>query len=225
MVIKPGNSLASYWGLNYLGVWGTNEAAEAAEYGNVPGDSKYQDINSDGVIGGDDYQIIGNAIPTRLMGWNNTFTYGNFTLNVFFQSMMGYDKWNFTYATAIMANADAREATHVDILDRWSESNQGSSIPAFSGSDVGEIQSSRFVEPGDFIRLKNISLIYNLPKGLIRGIDGSVMISGNNILTFTDYRGIDPESFSNRGQGEARGADAGSYPNAKMWTLGVNLNF
>lgn len=225
MVIKPGNSLASYWGLNYLGVWGTDEAAEAAEYGNVPGDSKYEDINDDGVIGGDDYQIIGNAIPTRLMGWNNTFTYRNFTLNVFFQSMMGYDKWNFTYAQAVMANADAREVTHVDILNQWSESNQGSNIPAFSTSDVSEIQSSRFVESGNFIRLKNISLIYNLPRNLINGMEGSVMISGNNILTFTDYRGIDPESFSNRGQGEARGADAGSYPNAKIWTLGINLKF
>ncbi|MEK6479338.1 TonB-dependent receptor [Catalinimonas sp. 4WD22] len=226
MVIMPGNSLASYWGLNYLGVWQTDEAAEAAEYGNVPGDSKYEDLNDDGTIGGDDYQIIGNAIPTRLLGWNNTFSYRNFTLNVFLQSMMGYDKWNFTYAQAVLAAADAREVTHVDILNRWVEgSNEDSDIPAFSESDVAEIQSSRFVEPGDFIRLKNISLTYNLPEGLINGLDGSIMISGNNLATFTDYRGIDPESYSNRGEGEARGADAGSYPNAKVWTLGINLTF
>ncbi len=226
MVIMPGNSLASYWGLNYLGVWQTDEVAAAAEFNNVPGDSRYEDINSDGIIGGDDYQIIGSAIPTRLLGWNNTFSYRNFTLNVFLQSMMGYDKWNFSYATAILANADARQITHVDIQDRWVEgSNENSDIPAFSGSDVAEIQSSRFVESGDFMRLKNISLIYNLPKDLIRGINGSIMISGNNLATFTNYGGIDPESYSNIGQGEARGADAGSYPNSKTWTLGINLTF
>ena len=226
MVIMPGNSLASYWGLNYLGVWQTSEATEAAEYGNVPGDSRYEDLNDDGTIGGDDYQIIGSAIPTRLLGWNNTVSYRNFTLNVFLQAMMGYDKWNFTYANAILANADARQITHVNIRDRWvADTNEDSDIPAFSESDVAEIQSSRFVEPGDFLRLKNVSLTYNLPQELIRGINGSVIISGINLLTLTNYGGIDPESYSNVGQGEARGADAGSYPNAKTWTLGINVTF
>ncbi len=226
MVIRPGGSLASYWGLNYLGVWKTEEAAAAAEYGNVPGDSKYEDLNDDNAIGGDDYQIIGSAIPTTLLGWNNTFYYKNFTLNVFLQSMMGYDKWNFTYAQAVMAAADAREITHVDILDRWvAGTNEDSDIPAFSESDVSEIQSSRFVEPGDFLRLKNVSLTYNLPNDLIRGINGSLMISGTNLWTLTNYGGIDPESYSNVGDGEARGADAGSYPNSKTWTFGINLIF
>nr|WKN37767.1 SusC/RagA family TonB-linked outer membrane protein [Tunicatimonas sp. TK19036] len=226
MVIMPGHSLASYWGLNYLGVWSTAEAAEAAEYGNVPGDSKYEDVNGDGAIGGDDYQIIGSAIPTRLLGWNNTFSYKNFTLNVFLQSMMGYDKWNFTYAQAVLAAADAREITHVDIQDRWvANTNEDSDIPAFSESDVAEIQSSRFVESGNFLRLKNVSLTYNLPNELLGGINGSVMVGATNLFTLTDYRGIDPESYSNVGTGEARGADAGSYPNAKTWTLGINLTF
>ena len=226
MVIIPGESLASYWGLNYLGVWQTNEADEAATYGNVPGDSKYEDLNNDGVIGGDDYQIIGSGIPTTLLGWNNTFTYQNFTLNIFFQSMMGYDKWNFSYATAIMANADAREVTHVDIKDRWvAGSNEDTDIPAFSASDVSEIQSSRFIESGDFIRLKNISLTYNLPDDLIKGINASLMIGANNLWTITNYGGIDPESYSNVGPVEARGADAGAYPNAKTWTFGVNVTF
>ncbi len=226
MVILPGQSLASYWGLNYLGVWGTDEAAAAAEFGNIPGDSKYEDINGDGVIGGDDYQIIGSAIPTRLFGWNNNFTYGNFTLNVFWQAMMGYDKWNFAYATAIMANADAREVTHTDIQNQWvADSNEGSDIPAFSSTDVSEIQSSRFMESGDFLRLKNVSLTYNLPANMLKGVNGSVMIGATNLLTFTNYRGIDPESFSNRGQGEARGADGGAYPNSKTWVLGINLTF
>jgi len=226
MVIMPGQSLASYWGLNYLGVWRTDEAAAAAEFGNFPGDSRYEDVNGDGIIGGDDYKVIGNAIPTRLFGWNNNFTYGNFTLNVFWQAMMGYDKWNFSYATAIMANADAREVTHVNIRDQWvAGSNEDSDIPAFSESDVSEIQSSRFVESGDFLRLKNVSLTYNLPASLLSGVNGSVMIGATNLLTFTDYLGIDPESFSNRGEGEAQGADGGSYPNAKTWVLGINLTF
>jgi hypothetical protein len=226
MVIIPGESLSSFWGLKSLGVWQSDEADVAATYGNKPGDSKYEDLNDDGVIGGDDYQVIGNGIPTTLLGWNNTLNYKNFTLNVFFQSMMGYDKWNFTYATAIMANADARAVTHVDIKDRWvAGSNEDTNIPAFSQTDVSEIQSSRFVESGNFIRLKNISLTYNLPQDLIKGINASLMVGATNLWTITDYKGLDPESYSNRGPSDARGADAGSYPNVKTWTFGVNVTF
>ena len=226
MVIAPGNPLTSFWGLNYLGTWKTGEEGEAATYGNVPGDSKYEDINNDGVIGGDDYQIIGTGIPEQLFGWNNNFDYKNFSLNIFFQSMGGYDKWNFSYATAIMANADAREVTHADIQNRWmANSNEASSIPAFSQSDVSEIQSSRFLEDGSFIRLKNVSLAYNLPRELVNWLDASISISGLNLLTITDYTGIDPEAYSVRGDREAQGSDAGAYPNARTFVVGLNLTF
>ncbi len=224
-VILPGYSLSNYWCLKYLGVWQLDEASEAIKYGNVPGDSKYEDVNNDFLIGGDDYQRIGSGIPTHMFGWNNTIKYKAFTLNVFFQALMGFDKWNFTYAQSIMASTDAREITHSDILDRWSPDNQNSNIPAFSATDVPEFQTSRFLEKGDYLRLKNLSLSYNLPKDFVLGINGSVIISGTNLWTLTNYKGLDPESYSNLGSRDSRGADAGSYPNAKTWTFGVRLNF
>jgi hypothetical protein len=160
-----------------------------------------------------------------LFGWNNTFSYKGFSLNIFFQAALGYDKWNFAYAHAVMANADAREATHADILDRWSPSNDDSDIPGFSQTDVSEIQSSRFLEDGGYVRLKNLSLTYNIPKNLIKGVNGSVTVSASNLWTLTNYTGIDPETYSTRGSNEARGADGGSYPNAKAVTIGINLRF
>ncbi|KPL12055.1 MAG: hypothetical protein AMS26_18845, partial [Bacteroides sp. SM23_62] len=223
-VLIPGYGLTNYYGLTYLGTWKSNEADEAAVYGNVPGDSKFKDFNSDGVIDADDYGIIGSGIPETLLGWNNTFGYKNFSLNIFFQSMMGYDKWNFAYAHSVMAVADAREATHSDITNRWTASNE-TDIPHFSETDLVEIQSSRFIQPGDFLRLKNLSLTYNLPQDFIRGVNGSVTIGALNLLTITNYGGIDPEAYTNRGPSDARGADPGAYPNAKTWTLGINLKF
>jgi hypothetical protein len=140
--------------------------------------------------------------------------------------MTGFDKWNFAYAQAMSGAADAREITHVDVLNRWSATNPDSNIPAFSKTNVTEIQSSRFVEEGDYIRLKNLSLTYNLPKDLIKGVNGSVSVIGTNLWTVTNYTGIDPETSSNVGANQdARGADAGSYPNAKTWTFGINLIF
>jgi hypothetical protein len=138
--------------------------------------------------------------------------------------MMGYDKWNFAYAHSVMAVADAREATHSDILNRWTPNNE-TDIPHFSQTDLVEIQSSRFIQPGDFVRLKNLSLSYNLPDDLIRGVDGSITIGAVNLLTITNYGGIDPEAYTNRGPSDARGADPGAYPNAKTWTIGINLKF
>lgn len=223
-VLMPGQPLTSYWGLKYLGTWKTEQAAEAALYGNVPGDSRYEDVNGDNVIGGDDYQIIGTGIPEMLFGWNNSMTYNNFTMNIFFQAMGGYDKWNFTYGQAISAIADAREVTHSDILNRWTPENQ-TDIPAFSSTDVVELQSSRFVENGSFIRLKNVSLNYDFPISKEKGVKLGLMLAATNLLTITDYQGLDPESYSNNGSADNRGADGGSYPNARTYTLGINLNF
>ncbi len=223
-VLEPGQPLTSYWGLKYLGTWKSDQAAEAALYGNVPGDSRYEDLNGDNVIGGDDYQIIGTGIPEMLFGWNNSVVYRDITLNVFFQAMGGYDKWNFTYGQAISALADAREVTHVDILNRWTAENQ-TDIPAFSSTDVIELQSSRFIENGSFVRLKNVSLNYELPINKDKDVKVGLMLAATNLLTITDYKGLDPEAYSNNGSADNRGADGGSYPNARTYTLGINLNF
>lgn len=224
-VLKPGEPLSAFWGLKYLGTWKIGEETEAAIYKNVPGDSHYEDINKDGVIGGDDYQIIGTGIPQTLWGWNNTLKYQRFTFNAFFQAMGGYDKWNFSYGQAVTAIADAREVTHKDIKDRWSPENPNSNIPAFSKTDVTELQSSRFVEKGDFIRLKNISLRYDLPIHKDKGINASLSFSALNLFTITKYKGLDPEAYSNGGGADNRGADGGSYPNSKTYVVGINLSF
>ncbi|MCF6361589.1 MAG: TonB-dependent receptor [Cyclobacteriaceae bacterium] len=225
-IIRPGLPISSYWGVNYLGTWKTAEAAAAAVYGNVPGDSKYEDLNNDGIIDGEDFMVIGSGMPETIFGWNNTLEYKNFSFNVFFMAMGGYDKWNLGYAQAILPNPDSFEATSVDILDRWvAGSNEDSNISAFSPTSVDFFQSSRWVERGDFLRLKNVSLTYSLPKDLIKGVDAQFSIAGTNLWTLTNYKGLDPEAFSNNGEGDRAGGDASSYPNSKTWTFSINLIF
>ncbi len=225
-IIKPGLPISSYWGVNYLGTWKTGEESAAAVYGNVPGDARYEDVNNDGAITGDDFRVIGTGTPETVLGWNNTLEFNNFSFNLFFMGMGGYDKWNLGYATAILPNPDAFEAIHVDILDRWvAGTNEGSDITAFSGTSVDHFQSSRWVESGDFLRLKNISLTYTLPEDLFKGLGAQFSIAGTNVWTLTDYKGLDPEAYSSNGDGDRSGADAGSYPNSKTWTLSINLIF
>lgn len=226
-MLVPGASLGSYWGINYLGTWKPADQEEAKRYNAVPGDSRYEDINNDGKITTDDFQIIGKGIPTTTGGWNNTLTYKDLTLNIFLQGVFGIDKLNYTRAAAMSGSGDARQYILSDIRDRYIPGvNETSDIPAFSASNVVYLQSSRFIESGDYVRLKNVSLAYNLPASLITRGNIRVFVSATNLFTITDYSGIDPES-SNIGSATdaAQGIDYGAYPNAKTYTAGINLTF
>lgn len=226
-VVKPGSPLGSYWGLNYLGTWKPGEESQAQAFGAVPGDSRYEDLNNDGAITSNDFQVIGVGIPITSLGWNNTFQYKAFTLNVFFQGVFGFDKLHYTRAAAISGSADARQPVLTEIQNRYIPGvNETSDIPAFSLTNLNFTQSTRFLESGDFLRLKNVSLTYAVPPVLLRNVANiRVFVSGINLLTFTNYTGIDPESSSVAGADTALGVDYGAYPNARIISTGINLTF
>ena len=226
-VVQSGYALGSYWGLKYLGTWKPSEAAQATLYGNKAGDSKYQDLNGDHAINSSDYQIIGNGLPKRSLGWDNNFKLGNFNLNIFVQSLMGYDKLDYAFGVSMTGSADSRQATNNGILNRYIPgSNETSDIPAFSTTNKNVYQSTRFLEKGDFVRIKNINLSYNLPKNTIKNIDIKLFIGATNLFTITKYKGMDPES-TNTGSGSdiTQSIDYGSYPNSKTFTTGVSFKF
>ncbi|HSI77725.1 MAG TPA: TonB-dependent receptor [Lunatimonas sp.] len=226
-VVMPGNPLGSYWGLNYMGTWKPGEESQAQAFGAVPGDSRYEDLNNDGAITSNDFQVIGTGIPITSLGWNNTFQYKAFTLNVFFQGVFGFDKLHYTRAAAISGSADARQPVLTEIQNRYIPGvNETSDIPAFSLTNLNFTQSTRFLESGDFLRLKNVSLSYDVPAVLLRNVANiRVFVSGINLLTFTNYTGIDPESSSVAGADTALGVDYGAYPNARIISTGINLTF
>jgi hypothetical protein len=225
MILKPGYNISSYYGFKSLGIWQVADAELAAKYGQKPGDYRYEDVNGDYAFTGSDLQIIGSGIPKKVIGFNNTIRYKGFTLNAFFQSMLDYQKWDFAYAQIMIAAADAREYTHRDILNRWSPENPTSRVAAFSKTNVPRIQSSEYVESGNYLRLKNISLQYTLPRRVLKWGDMSALISAQNLITLTKYKGLDPETYSNVGSGDLRGGDGGAYPNAKTWSIGLTVSF
>jgi TonB-linked SusC/RagA family outer membrane protein len=236
-VLIPGHSMNSFWGYKFLGTWKANQADQAAVFGLKPGDARYEDVDGNGIINEKDYQIMGNGTPKVSVGWNNTVTYKNLSLNVLFQGMLGFDKLNYTYANGMLGSTDAKEITFNDIKDRYIPGvNESSDIPAFSSAASNQfVQTSRFIEKGDFVRLKNVSLTYTIPKTLIKNIAGiRLFVSATNLLTLTHYKGIDPESnssnvsgltWNNFGTDVQQGVDYGSYPNSKTFTAGLNLTF
>ena len=164
-------------------------------------------------------------------------TYKAFTLNVFFQGLFGLDKLNYSYAFGMLGSTDAKEVLFNDIKGRYIPgTNETSNIPAFSGANTNSLsQSSRFIEKADFLRLKNLSLSYLVKKSVLHNVASlSIFAGATNLLTFTKYKGIDPESNSNQADGvngsgfvsdTQQGVDQGAYPNNKTYTLGVKLVF
>ncbi|MES2732520.1 MAG: TonB-dependent receptor [Bacteroidota bacterium] len=226
-VLISGQPLGSNWGVRYLGTWKPNEAEEAKKFGAVPGDSHYQDVNGDGQISSTDFQIIGRSLPKTSLGWNNTFTYKGLSLNIFIQSLLGFDKLNYAYGVTIAPSGDLREYTHSDVRNRYIPGvNETSDIPAFGANNKTYFQSSRFIQKGDFVRVKNISLSYTIPTTLVKKVGVRVFVTGTNLLTWTKYKGFDPESSSTgSGTDINQGIDYGSYPNAKTYVAGVSLQF
>lgn len=190
-----------------------------------PGDMKYRDMNGDGVIDDYDRTIIGCGQPLNTGGFGNNFNWKNFDLNIFFAWSYGNDVLN---ANRLVFESGWKSQTNqlASYANRWSPENPTSNIPRVNA--VGrEEYSSRVIEDGSFLRLKNVSLGYTLPSRSLRKAGISQMrvyVSADNIWTLTGYSGPDPE-VSTRNSVLTPGFDWSAYPRAFGFTAGVNLTF
>lgn len=190
-----------------------------------PGHIKYKDLNDDGIINISDYTIIGRGLPIHTGGFTNNFSYKGFDLNVLFQWSYGNDLIN---ANRLIFEGTPRRNLNqfASYADRWSFDNQDSNIPVVGGQGPANF-SSRVVEDGSYLRLKTVSLGYNIPATFAKkyGVKSlRVYTSAQNLVTWTNYSGPDPEvsvGFSNLTQG----FDYAAYPRAKTITFGLNLSF
>ncbi|NJO68946.1 MAG: hypothetical protein HC830_06355 [Bacteroidetes bacterium] len=243
--IKVGESLGSFWGYTWEGIYTTAEAGTppvyqtnpdgsltlinpgsgAARYGFNPGDNKYKDINNDGKIDSKDKHIIGNALPKLVWGFNTTLSYRNLEFNMMLQASLGREILNTVYAGATTLLADATAISHVDGLDYWRPDNENANF-ANPNTSTGKnfIESTRFLQDGSYVKLKNIAIAYNLNRKVIKYADLKFVISGQNLLTFTKYKGYDPESSTS--DNDIDGAiDVGAYPNPRSVTFSIQANF
>ncbi|MDR1331405.1 MAG: TonB-dependent receptor [Tannerella sp.] len=223
--LMVGHPLGDFWGYEYLGTWKSSEAAEAAKYGLLPGDPKYTDLDGNHAINADDKMVIGNGTPDITFGFINDVRYKNFTLSLMFQGMAGNDIYSQTMATIWGGHGMARNATTKDALNVWTPENE-TDIPVI-GRESTNHDSSRFVYDGSFVKLKNLAINYSLPSSLLRGTFISnleVYASGQNLLTFTKFPGMDPEVNSSTGA-TTQGLEMGVIPNPRTYTFGLRVGF
>jgi hypothetical protein len=216
-VIVPGQPLGSFWGLQFLGV------------DPATGDAIYEDLNEDGIISPDDAMIIGNAQPDFLGGITNRISYKGFDLNIFFQFSYGNDMLNFSNTALLDAGEDLSNNQVIAALKRWQKPGDVTSIPRYeSGNTQNNWHSSRFLEDGSFLRLKNLTLGYNIPSNLAgraKMNTARIYASATNIWTLTNYTGGDPEVSTLDGSTAAQGIDFFTLPQVRTIMLGLNFSF
>lgn len=241
-IAQVGSSVAKFYGYQWDGVYQYNDfdlangvytlksniPTNGATRSSIqPGDIRYKDLNGDGVVDAKDRTIIGNPIPKHVGGFNNNFGYKNFDLNVFFQWSYGNDIFN---ANRLIFEGDAlnyRNLNQYDsYVDRWTPTNPSTTLARIGGQGPKGAYSSNNVEDGSYLRLKTVSLGFQVPKTLLKKLKVSSVyfsVSGQNLVTWTKYTGMDPE-VSVQNSALTPGFDYSAYPRAKTLTFDLKVS-
>lgn len=232
-IIQVGQPLGTFYGYVYDGLFNTtDDISSSAQPTAKPGDIRYKDISGpdgvpDGVINDLDRTIIGCAQPKIFGGFNNTFSYKNFDLNVNMIFTIGNDVYNGTRVT--MENMQGSTNMFASTMNYWTPDNQNAPLPRPLRSKAVMRVSNQYVENGSYLRFQNITLGYNVPAEFLsftKYVSGlRVYASLQNFFTITSYSGDNPE-VSKYGQDNlGAGYDAFSYPFAKSVLFGLNVKF
>jgi TonB-dependent starch-binding outer membrane protein SusC len=236
-IARKGQPVGAFFGYKHIGVY---QNAEEIKNGPLPllttvapGDFKYEDVNKDGKITTDDRTIIGSPLPDFTFGVTNDFKYKNIALSVFVMGNIGQDVANMnrfvsdglSYLTLSNVRKEAWDK-------RWTGEGTSNYYPAPRSivSPTYNSFSSFLIEDGSFVRLKNVTLSYDLPKKYLGKITGvRIFGSATNLLTWTKYLGYDPEvnAIVNPGQANAltSGLDFGTIPQFRTFSGGFNFSF
>ena len=213
-VLKVGEPLGTFTGLRFLGVDpGT-------------GDAIYDDVNKDGKITNADAVVIGNAQPKLIGGITNKLNYGRFDLSIFFQFSLGNKILNFSKETFVNAGQDIQNNQSVAALRRWQKPGDITDVPRYElGNTFNNLHSSRFLEDGSYLRLKNVSIGYNLPARVTSRLKMDrlrIFASATNLWTYTKYSGADPEVSTLDGSTTSQGIDFFTLPQVRTISVGLN---
>ena len=187
-----------------------------------PGDIRFKDLNSDGIIDEDDRTFLGDPTPDWIFSMSNSFAWRGFDLEIFFQGVAGNQIYNSNRASLEAMSVAQNQMTSV--LDRWTGPGTSNTMPraVFGDPNQNNRTSDRFIEDGSYLRLKNVTLGYTLPERLTKKALMSnvrVYVSGQNLFTLTRYSGLDPEISSTTGN------DDNLYPGSRSVKVGLSLTF
>ncbi|RKD92808.1 SusC/RagA family TonB-linked outer membrane protein [Mangrovibacterium diazotrophicum] len=228
--VEEGVELGAFYVLQSEGIYKSDDEvpeAIASNYGVGAGDVKYVDQNGDGLINDDDYIIGGSPWPDFTYSLKNSLKYKSWDLDFLFTGSQGNDVFNSTLQYA-GSTSSVWYNKFVDQLDYWSESNPDASLPHPKSStrSYNNKDATRFVEDGSYLKLRNVTLGYQVPSSVFNGVaDVRLYFSADNLLMITGYSGIDPEVNYSGDAAVTKGTDFLSLGGAKTFKFGINVNF
>ena len=212
-VIMEGEALGSFFGQEWAGIddegydtyWSTNDAGERVAVRN-PKET--------------DRKILGKSTPDFTLGWNNTVSYKNWSLNAFFNSAFGVQRLNALRFAMNSKIGNSRMFTDADFLNEIGKTMPNPNVA--NNNYIGA--SSKWVENANYFRCENITLAYDMPKSMTKFADIRLSFSVQNLFTITNYKGSNPAGYN--GDGDATGGiDCGTYPTPRTFTFGARFNF
>lgn len=233
IITKEGAVANQFFGLQANGVYATDAAAATAGLQRrmadgslrpfTGGDVIYTDLNADKIIDANDRIVIGNPNASWIGGFSNRLSWKRFTIEALFTFSAGNDVYNYLRHQLESMNGTNNQLQSAN--NRWKSNGQITNMPkATYGDPMGNADfSSRWIEDGAYLRLRTLSIAYNIPmsgKGMVK--DMNVYLNGNNLLTFTKYLGYDPE-FSANPSVFAQGIDTGLTPQFASAMFGLKL--
>ncbi len=212
-VIMEGEALGSFFGQEWAGIddegydtyWSTNDAGERVAVRN-PKET--------------DRKILGKSTPDFTLGWNNTVSYKNWSLNAFFNSAFGVQRLNALRFAMNSKIGNSRMFTDADFLKEIGKTMPNPNVA--NNNYIGA--SSKWVENANYFRCENITLAYDMPKSMTKFADIRLSFSVQNLFTITNYKGSNPAGYN--GDGDTTGGiDCGTYPTPRTFTFGARFNF
>ena len=234
---KPGYAVGSFFGLVTDGLFRSQADLNSSmpQFGYSVdqthtwlGDVRFKDVSGNKAIDADDITFIGSPLPKFTFGLTNSFQYKDFDFSVFVQGSQGAKIFNFLrWQLEKMDNAFYNQLTTV--MDRYTATNTNGKLPRFTNTNTNNVYiSDRYVEDGSYVRIQNISLGYRLPKNIIEKAkinSARVYVTVQNLKTFTNYSGYDPEIGAFNNNIKLMNVDMGHYPNPRSFTIGASVEF
>ena len=235
LLMRVGDPLNSFFVVPTAGIFKTqdevnnykNKSGTLIQPNAKPGDLKFVDASGNGKIDDSDRVVQKGAYPNFTYGFSFNASYKNFDLNIFVQGVHGNKIFNGLKYLAMQAGVSGQNYNMLsDVKGAWTPDNPNASIPRLSLSDANgtfSTTSDWYLEDGSYTRIKNVTLGYTLPGTMTKRVGLNtlrVYVTANNLVTFTNYSGFDPELGMS-----TSGIDTGRYPQARSVFVGVNVNF
>ncbi|MGJ7029596.1 SusC/RagA family TonB-linked outer membrane protein [Niabella hirudinis] len=230
-LVKEGYPMYALYGYSVTGIFQQGEDIKSSAQPDAkPGWPKFLDKDNNGVINASDRVVLGTPYPKYSFSFNNTFSYKNFTLNIYWLGVNGIKTFNGNIVEAMYPINLNRNIMSKFYVERWTPERAGAAYPSGVNYAVyfgnGKMINSYSIQDASYLRLKNINLSYNIPMMHSRVFKSVVLtLTGDNLLTFTKFEGYDPAANQTGDGSSIAKSSYNNYPLARVFSIGANITF